>query len=175
MGLGQVLLDDPGARIATRHAGEGSPLFCCTGDGAAACLRREIVLRLEVTVKTAVRQAGRLHEIGDADPVKAVLAEQLARNLEDAFPVGGCLLPADLHAGAPACDPSLTPDIYSPCKINNDDNRHLTGGSRVAFPGNGSLAVRYKVFRRHAGLRVSELVLGAGSFGTRRSRRASSD
>ena len=34
-----------------------------------------------MTVKTAVRQAGRLHEICDADPVKAVLAEQLARNL----------------------------------------------------------------------------------------------
>jgi len=35
--------------------------------------------------------------------------------------------------------------------------------------------VRYKVFGRQTGLRVSELVLGAGSFGTRRSRRASSD
>ena len=27
--------------------------------------------------------------------------------------------------------------------------------------------MRYKVFGRHTGLRVSELVLGAGSFGTR--------
>src|SRR5262249_46924263 len=102
-GLGHVLLDDLGARIATRHAGEGGPLFCCTGHGAAACLRRKILLRLEVTVKTAVRQAGRLHEIGDADPVKAVLAEQLARNLEGAFPVGGCLPPGDLYCGPSVC------------------------------------------------------------------------
>src|SRR5258708_30391268 len=108
MGLGQVLLDDLGARIATRHAGEGGPLFCCTGYGAAACLPRKIVLRLEVTVKTAVRQAGRPHEIGDADPIESVFAEQLAGNLDNAFPVGGGLLPADLHAGAPACDPTLT-------------------------------------------------------------------
>jgi hypothetical protein len=45
-----------------------------------------------------MRQAGRLHEICDVDPVKVVLAEQLARNLDDAFPVGGCLFPADLRA-----------------------------------------------------------------------------
>ena len=48
---------------------------------------------------------------GDTDPIKAVLAEQLAGNLDDAFPVGGCLLPADLHAGAPACGPPSTPNM----------------------------------------------------------------
>jgi hypothetical protein len=68
---------------------------------ATAGLRGEIVLGLEMPVKAAMRQGGRLHEIGDADPVEAVLAEQLPGDLDDALPIGGCLFPAGLHCGAP--------------------------------------------------------------------------
>ena len=72
MGLGQVLLDDS-ARAAPRdmrasaaHLSEARAMVRLQASAARSSFRPK------VTVKPAVRQAGRLHEIGDADPVKAV-------------------------------------------------------------------------------------------------------
>ena len=53
-------------------------------------------------VKSAMRQAGRIHHLCNADCVEALGAEQLARRLEDGLPVLGLLLATDLHFTSPA-------------------------------------------------------------------------
>src|SRR5205085_2368223 len=62
----------------------------------------EIVFRGEVAVEPAVRQARALHDVGDADAVEAVLAEERPGNLEDLLAVRGCLFACHPHGSTPS-------------------------------------------------------------------------
>jgi hypothetical protein len=82
-----------------------------------ARLRDQIVLGGEVSVKAAVRQLRRLHDVGDADAVKPLLGKQGTRPIDDAFTVLGGLLPAHSHGTPQLCVRTATLDkLY--------DNRH---------------------------------------------------
>jgi hypothetical protein len=52
-----------------------------------------------------VSQAGRLHEVGDADAVDATLSEQPSRYIENSFAVFCCLRAAYLHPVEPISSP----------------------------------------------------------------------
>ncbi len=70
-----------------------------------------------MSIKAAVRQLRRLHDVGDADAVKPFLAKQRACRIDDAFTVLGGLLPAHSHGAPQLCVRTATLDkIY--------DDRH---------------------------------------------------
>jgi hypothetical protein len=50
-----------------------------------------------VAVKTAVREAGLLHQVGNADAVEATLAEPFGGDVQNAFTMLRCLFPTDFH------------------------------------------------------------------------------
>src|SRR5436305_235579 len=57
------------------------------GDGTFAGLDRQFVLRSEVAVEAAMSKPGRFHDIGNADPFEAMLAQQARRSLDDLLAV----------------------------------------------------------------------------------------
>jgi len=59
----------------------------------ATCLNGEIALRIQVPVKTALRQPRSLHDVRHADALKAMLAKQHARGVHYFLTVGACLVP----------------------------------------------------------------------------------
>src|SRR6185295_10138381 len=65
----------------------GVPLAPRVPKGARARLRRQVLLRAELSVEAAVGEPGILHQVRHADAVEAALAEQPCRRLEDALPV----------------------------------------------------------------------------------------
>src|SRR5712691_7703527 len=71
-------------------------------------------------VEAAMRQASSLHDVGEADTVKTLLAEQRSRHVEDALTGFGGLLPADSHRTSAPHAPLtayMMTDIYA-CKID---------------------------------------------------------
>src|SRR5262249_57870048 len=66
-----------------------------------AGLLRQVGLGGEVTVEASVGQAGLVHDPVYPDTLEPLLAEQPARDLEDALAVLGALLPADSHGHRP--------------------------------------------------------------------------
>src|SRR5580704_10494482 len=84
--------------ILWRARGDIGPIHGGTRRRPLARLRDQIVLGGEVSVKAAVRQLRRLHDVGDADAVKPLLGKQGTRPIDDAFTVLGGLLPAHLMA-----------------------------------------------------------------------------
>ena len=50
-----------------------------------------------MAVEAAMREVGRLHDVGNADAGEALAAKQPAGGLDDALAVGGGLLAAHFH------------------------------------------------------------------------------
>ena len=102
----------PGRKIGDRDrrqrvrggvGGHAVPLLEHGADGAVARLRHQVFLRAEVAVESAMREPDAFHQIGNADAVKAALAEQLGRVVQNALPGGGRLLFGHLHRPNPSC------------------------------------------------------------------------
>src|SRR5262249_45038750 len=62
----------------------------------------EIVLRREVAVEAAVRQAGALHDVGEADPIVPALTKKRSRDVENLLAIGLRLLACHSHDASPA-------------------------------------------------------------------------
>ena len=66
-----------------------------------ARLRRQVFLRFEVAVKTAVGKPDSFHQVRDADAREAALAEELRGRIQNAFARLNRLLSSDSHPSAP--------------------------------------------------------------------------
>jgi hypothetical protein len=75
MSAGQIDAGDRGQRITWRTLRELAPERKRARQRAGRRLRNQVLLRGEVSVETAMREARLLHEIRHADPVEAPLAE----------------------------------------------------------------------------------------------------
>jgi hypothetical protein len=60
-------------------------------------VRRQLILRSEVPVKSAVGQACALHDFGDTDAIETLFAEELARGLENPLTIFRNLLVGHFH------------------------------------------------------------------------------
>ncbi|ENN87609.1 hypothetical protein RHSP_63523 [Rhizobium freirei PRF 81] len=67
-----------------------------------ARLAGKLILRIEMAVKAAMRQAGRLHDVGDTDAVETLLAEELARHSKDLLAILSEFFPAHSHQKTPS-------------------------------------------------------------------------
>ncbi len=71
-----------------------------------------------MAVEAAMRQVGRFHDVGDADAVKSLLAEQRAGRIDDAFAILGGLLAAHSHCALLPCVRSSRLTTYMTIDIN---------------------------------------------------------
>ena len=71
-----------------------------------------------MTVKAAVGEVGRLHDVGDADAAKAFGAKQRARRIDDALAVQGGLFAAYSHCAPQLCGGQRALTIYMTIVIN---------------------------------------------------------
>jgi hypothetical protein len=82
-----------------------------------------------VSVKPAVRQLRRLHDVVNANAVKPLLAKQGACRIDDAFTVLSGLLPAHSHGAPQLCGRTAMLDkLYDDRHeyASNYDNRHVS-------------------------------------------------
>jgi hypothetical protein len=82
-----------------------------------------------MTVKAAVGEIGRLHNVGDADAAESFAAEQRASRVDDPFTMFGDLLAAHAHCAPQLCVRLGDLTNYMMTIINaqdKDDAHHLT-------------------------------------------------
>src|SRR3954451_590296 len=84
----------------------------------------ELILRAELMIEAAMRQAGALHDLGDRDALESLLAEQPTSYLDDPRAIFRRLLPAHFHAFAPSALDRLY-DIHH--QYSNHDHYHIRG------------------------------------------------
>ena len=80
--------------VRRRIPAHSTPVLGGALESERACLGRERALAGKVLVEAALDHAGDLHDVGDADRLDTVWAEQAARDLQDARPVLVGLAPA---------------------------------------------------------------------------------
>ena len=102
----QIAREQSGIGLVGRFRGGFLPVRGGLRRRLAAGLRDEIVLGREVAVEAAMREIGRLHDVGDADAAKAFGAKQRARRIDDAFAVLRRFLPAHSHDAPLLCKPT---------------------------------------------------------------------
>jgi hypothetical protein len=83
--------------ILWRPRGDIGPIHGGTCHCTLARLRDQIVFGIEMPVEAAMGQLRRLHDVGDADAVKPLLARQRACRIDDAFAVFCGFLSAHAH------------------------------------------------------------------------------
>src|SRR6202011_4832337 len=91
----QVPADNGPDRGVSRTRDSFGPPFLAQHTGAG--LRDQVVFRRKVAVEAAMRQPSALHDVGDANSIEAMLAEERAGNVQDLLSVGCCLFPRHSH------------------------------------------------------------------------------
>ena len=74
-----------------------------------------------MSVEAAMRQIGRLHDVGDADAAEALGAKQGAGRIDDAFAIFGGFFPAHSHRAAQPCVRNGRLTIYMMIVINTQE------------------------------------------------------